>query len=221
VSARGRLISIEGIDGVGKTTHAGLLLELLHAHGVNAVAFREPGGTPLGEQLRRLLKDSAERTALSELLLFAAARAELVETRIKPALADGTYVLLDRFTDSTLAYQGALGGIAEDELHCVCRICAAGLTPDLTFWLDLDPSAAQSRNYPLASVMGAAERAAGPDVIEQRDASYFRRVHERYLQLYASEPERIMRIDAGSTVEATAALIARGMELKLKEWRHG
>ena len=136
---RGKLISVEGIDGVGKTTHAALLLERLRACGTGVISFREPGGTPLGEQLRALLKATAERTPLSELLLFATARAELVQTRIKPALAEGTWVLLDRFSDSTCAYQGALGGIAEDVLEQVCRIAADGLEPDLTFWLDAGP----------------------------------------------------------------------------------
>jgi dTMP kinase len=221
MKARGRLLSIEGIDGVGKTTHAGLLVLLLRQAGLTATAYREPGATPLGEQLRVILKHTAERTALAELLLFAAARAELVATVLQPTLAQGAWVVLDRFTDSTLAYQGALGGIAEEELESVCRIAAAGLKPDLTFWLDLDPEEALRRNYPLAGAMSTAASAAETlDVIERRDAGYFKRVHQRYQRLHASEPERIMRIDASGTVEATAAQIARVMERKLEEW-HG
>ncbi len=218
----GRLLSVEGIDGVGKTTHAGLLLLQLRALGIPVTSFREPGATPLGEQLRIILKHTSERTPLAELLLFAAARAELVLELLQPALAQGTWVVLDRFTDSTLAYQGALGGIAEDTLETVCRIASAGLEPDLTFWLDLDPDAALSRNYPLAGALNNMSSAAEAyDAIEQRDAGYFGRVRERYQHLQASQPQRIVRIDAGGTVEATAALIAGGMERKLKEWQHG
>lgn len=218
----GRLLSIEGIDGVGKTTHAGLLLQYLRALDLRVTSFREPGATPLGEQLRVILKQTAERTPLAELLLFAAARAELVAEQLKPALDQGTWVLLDRFTDSTLAYQGALGGIAEDTLEAVCRIAAGGLEPDLTFWLDLDPNTALTRNYPLAGALNTMASAAEVyDAIEQRDAGYFSRVRERYQQLHASQPARIIRVDASGTVEATAALIQAGMERKLKEWQDG
>jgi dTMP kinase len=222
MSAPGRLLSVEGIDGVGKTTHAGLIVLLLRQAGIPAISFREPGATPLGEQLRVILKQSDERTALSELLLFAAARAELVATLLKPALAAGTWVVLDRFTDSTLAYQGALGGIAEDDLACVCRIAAAGLKPDLTLWLDLNPETALQRNYPLADALNTITSAAEAlDAIERRDAGYFKRVHERYQRLHQSQPERIVRIDASGTVETTAAQIAHEVGLRIKEWWHG
>jgi dTMP kinase len=217
----GSLISVEGIDGVGKTTHAALLLELLRAHGISAISFREPGGTPLGEQLRALLKATAERTPLAELLLFATARAELTQTRIKPALAEGTWVLLDRFSDSTCAYQGALGGIAEDVLEQVCRIAADGLQPDLTFWLDVDPGTALGRSYPLAGALAAGGAAEALDAFERRDAGYFTRVRERYQRLYALEPQRIVRVDASGPVEQTAALIAAALERKFEEWRSG
>jgi dTMP kinase len=222
MSAPGRLLSVEGIDGVGKTTHAGLLVLQLRRAGITATSFREPGATPLGEQLRVILKQSDERTALAELLLFAAARAELVATLLQPTLAKGTWVVLDRFTDSTLAYQGALGGIAEEDLKCVCRIAATGLKPDLTLWLDLDPETALHRNYPLADALNTiASAAEALDAIERRDAGYFKRVRERYMRLHASEPERIIRIDAGGTVETTAAQIALTVERKLEEWWHG
>jgi dTMP kinase len=222
VTQAGRLVSVEGIDGVGKTTHAGLLLMHLRTLGVTVTSFREPGATPLGEQLRLILKQTAERTALAELLLFAAARAELVATLLKPALAQGTWVILDRFTDSMMAYQGALGGIPEDTLETVCRIASAGVEPDLTFWLDLDPTVALNRNYPLAGALNTmASAAEAYDAIEQRDAGYFCRVRERYQSMQASQPQRIVRIDASGTVEDTASLIALGMERKLKEWQHG
>jgi len=225
----GRLITLEGIDGVGKTTHLSLLQDFLRGYGVSVRAFRDPGSTALGEQLRLLIKGGVMESPLAELLLFAAARAELVTTRIRPVLAAGGMVLLDRFTDSTLAYQGALLRIPEPALQAVCEAAADGLKPDLTLWLDLDPELALQRRYPLAQALfGDAPKLAGNnaqigggDAIEQRDTGYYRRVRERYLALCRREPARIVCIDASGSKEETARLVRVAVAEKLKEWRIG
>jgi dTMP kinase len=223
---QGRLITLEGIDGVGKTTHLSLLQDFLRGHGLSVRSFRDPGSTALGEQLRLLIKGGVMESPLAELLLFAAARAELVTTRVRPALAAGGIVLLDRFTDSTLAYQGALMRIPEPALAAVCAAAADGLSPDLTLWLDLDPSLALRRRYPLAQALfgdapGAAGQVGGGDAIEQRDTRYYTRVRERYLALSELEPERIVRIDAGGLKDDTARLVSGAVTEKLKEWKIG
>jgi dTMP kinase len=225
----GRLITLEGIDGVGKTTHLSLLQDLLRGHGLNVRAFRDPGSTALGEQQRLLIKGGVMESPLAELLLFAAARAELVTTRVRPALAAGGVVLLDRFTDSTLAYQGALMRIPEPALKAVCGAAADGLKPDLTLWLDLDPCLALQRRYPLAQALfgdapcppSAGAQVGGGDAIEQRDTGYYTRVRERYLALSEGEPERIVRIDACGPKDETARLVRDAVAVKLKEWRIG
>jgi len=215
-----RLITLEGIDGVGKTTHVELLVAYLESHGLTVRTYREPGATPLGEELRQLLKRGLARSAAAELLLFATARTELVEMYVRPDLARGTWVVLDRFTESTLAYQGALGQIPEEVLRTVCQAAAGGLTPDLTLWLELAPAEAFNRRFPLAQALNgaAANPDSGPDAIEQRSLDYFTRVHNRYLQFLRESPERIVRIDAAGSIEATQALIRRAVDEKLKLW---
>lgn len=223
----GRLITLEGIDGVGKTTHVGLLQDYLRGIGLQVRTYRDPGSTALGEHLRQIIKSGVMESALAELLLFAASRAELVATRLRPALAAGEIVLLDRFTDSTLAYQGALQRIPEPALEAVCAAAADGLEPDLTLWLDLDPAEALERRYPLAQALsggsnpGATAELGGGDAIEQRDAPYFARVSERYAALQRRYPRRILRVDAVGTKDETATLIRDLVRGKLKEWKIG
>jgi len=189
-----RLLSFEGLDGVGKTTHAQLLVNRLHTLDIDVATYREPGGTPLGERLRELLQSGLANSALAELMLFNTARAELVETRIKPDLAAGKLVVLDRFTDSTMAYQGALG-VPRPLLEQACALGSGGLVPELTLWLDLEPRLALARRYPLG---GMTEPAAAPlDAIEQRDLDYFTRVRAGYLLEAEAAPQRIVQLDAG------------------------
>jgi len=174
-------VSLEGIDRSGKTTQATLLLEAL---GAEAVGVREPGGTAAGERVRELLKDpELALSAQAEALLFAAARAELVRGVIGPALAAGHVVICDRFLDSSLAYQGAGRGLGVEEVERINRFATAGLEPDLTLLLVVDPAA-------------AAVRAGEADRFEQEGAGLQERVGAAYEELAEASPERWRRIAA-------------------------
>jgi dTMP kinase len=178
---RGLFVTFEGIDRSGKTTQAAMLCEAL---GADAVAVREPGGTEVGERLRALLKDrSLPLAARTEALLFAAARAELVERAIRPALERGRVVVGDRYLDSSLAHQCAARGLGVAEVEAVNRFATAGLTPDLTLLLWIEPAA-------------AAERGGEADRFEDEGAALQRRVLAAYERLAAAAPERWRRIDA-------------------------
>jgi dTMP kinase len=183
---RGLFVTFEGIDRSGKTTQARLLEEAL---GDEAVAVREPGGTPLGERVRELLKDPAARIGpQAEALLFAAARAELVEQVIRPALAEGKVVLSDRFLDSSLAYQGAARGLGVDDVARINRWATGGLVPDLTLLLELSPHA-------------AAARGVEADRFESEGAGLQEAVLAAYEELAGAEPSRWRRIDADRPAE--------------------
>ncbi len=199
------LITFEGGDGCGKTTQIGLLAASLRERGIPVTVTREPGGTPLGERLRRLLLEpDGAVDPWAEALLFAASRAQLVAQVIRPALADGQVVLCDRFGDSTLAYQGYGLGLDLDLLRSLNRMAAGGLVPDLTILLDLPPAEAGAR------------RGGGPggDRIAARDAAFHERVRQGYLDLARAEPERVAVFDARRPVEEVAAdVLAAAMAL--------
>lgn len=178
---RGLFVTFEGIDRSGKTTQARLLCETL---GASALGVREPGGTPAGERVRDLLKDAAVPLGSeAEALLFAAARAELVEKVIRPALEDGRVVVSDRFLDSSLAYQGGARGLGIDEVEGVNRFATGGLVPDLTFLLELDTAA-------------AARRTGERDRFEDEGTELQQAVLEAYERLVAADPGRWRRLDA-------------------------
>ncbi len=193
----GLFVTFEGIDRSGKTTQAALLRDAL---GDEAVAVREPGGTAVGERVRELLKDpEVEIGPEAEALLFAAARAELVERVIRPALADGRVVVSDRFLDSSLAYQGEARGLGVDEVARINRWATGGLTPDLTILLELPTGAAAAR--------GAEE-----DRFESEGAGLQERVRAAYERLADAEPERWRRIDAARSPEDVHADVLRAVE---------
>jgi dTMP kinase len=177
----GLFVTFEGIDRSGKTTQARMLVEAL---GADAIAVREPGGTPLGERVRALLKDpDAEIGPHAEALLFAAARAELCRRVIRPALADGRVVVSDRFVDSSLAYQGAARGLGVDEVLELNRWAVEGLVPDLTVYLAIDPAE-------------ASRRSGEPDRFEHEGGELQRLVHQAYERLAAEDPGRVRRVAA-------------------------
>jgi dTMP kinase len=194
---RGLFVTFEGIDRSGKTTQARLLCEAL---GPDAVGVREPGGTEAGERIREILKDPAvELSARTEALLFAAARAELVEQVIRPALEEGRTVVSDRFLDSSLAYQGGARGLGVEEVGRINRFALGGVRPDLTLLLDIDPAA-------------AANRAGESDRFEDEGAELQRRVLEAYEELIAAEPARWRRIDADRPPEDVHAHVLAEVE---------
>ena len=177
----GLFVTLEGIDRSGKTTQARMLCEAL---GDDCLAVREPGGTPVGERVRELLKDPAiEMGAEAEALLFAAARAELVSNVIRPALAEGRVVVSDRFLDSSLAYQGHARGLGVEEVERINRFATRGLTPDLTILLSIDPANAAARS-------GEADR------FEDEGERLQRAVLAAYEELADADPDRWRRIDA-------------------------
>ncbi|MCG3188340.1 MAG: Thymidylate kinase [Burkholderiaceae bacterium] len=180
-----RFITFEGIDGAGKSSHVEPLAHWIRARGHTVIVTREPGGTPLAEQLReRFLRDDMD--ALTECLLVFAARRDHLRRRIEPALAAGHTVLCDRFTDATFAYQGAGRGFDWNVLAQLERWVQGGRQPDLTLWFDLEPAEAATRR--------AAARP--PDRLERQDEAFFARVREGYARRHAEHPQRIARIDA-------------------------
>jgi dTMP kinase len=198
---RGRLITIEGIDGAGKSTLAQGLLTALSARGINAVVMREPGGVATAERIRSLVKDpELEIGARAEALLYAAARAQLVHQRLVPSLEAGTTVVLDRFVDSSLVYQGVGRWLGIDAVRAVNAFATDGLTPDRTLLLNLSPAIGRARSR---------RRDAVPDRLEREDDAFFERIAAAYGRLAATEPERIRTVDADQPSEAVLAQALR------------
>lgn len=191
--ARGRFITFEGGEGCGKSTQAGRLAAALEARGVGVVLTREPGGTVLAEEIRRLIKDQADDPPCdrSELLLFLAARAQLVRNVIRPALDAGRWVVSDRFSDSTMAYQGYGRGLPLDVLRAANDFACEGLKPDLTLLLAVDPEVARAR---LRARETATQSAA--DRIERAGDAFHARLACGFAELARAEPERIVVLDA-------------------------
>lgn len=194
--ARGRFITFEGGEGCGKSTQVRRLAAALEATGIEVVLTREPGGTRLAELVRGLLKDEREDPPCdrSELLLFLAARAQLVKNVIRPALAAGKWVVSDRFSDSTFAYQGYGRGLPLDVIRLANDFACDGLKPDLTLLLDVDAATAARR------MRGReAATATTADRIEQAGDAFHARLAQGFQELAAAEPERIKRIDASGS----------------------
>lgn len=200
--SRGRFITVEGIEGAGKSTLLHGLADELRARGIAVCATREPGGTPLAEDIRGLvLARRAEGMPPSaELLLMFAARASHVAQRIEPALARGEWVLCDRFTDASRAYQGGGRGMDAADIEALARVAHPGLAPDLTLLLDLPADAGLAR---------ARQRGAGGDRFEDEALAFFTRVRDHYLALARAEPRRFRVLDA---TLPPAALLARAVE---------
>ncbi|RXK85114.1 dTMP kinase [Chlorobaculum sp. 24CR] len=190
------LITFEGIDGAGKSTQVMKLKRHLQERGREVLALREPGGTPVAEQIRELLLESRnDITPAGELLLFSASRAELVQQVIQPALEHGSDVILDRFYDSTTAYQGYGRGLDLGMLAEINRIASCGLVPDITFYLDLMPEDALMRKFSEKSLPLAFE-SEELDRMENSGLDFYRRVRDGYHKIGGENPERIVMIDA-------------------------
>jgi dTMP kinase len=201
----GRFITLEGIEGAGKTTAAGFVREWLTARGISFVATREPGGTPLAERVREVVLNRGGETItpVTETLLMFAARGIHLNTLIRPALARGDWVICDRFTDATRAYQGAGRGVDAKWIEQLARAVHGDLQPDRTLLLDLDVAVGQSR----------ARLRSGPAPTDRFEEDvFFERVRKEYLRLAAAEPERFRIIDASQDVQSVARTIAAALK---------
>jgi len=196
---RGTLITIEGLDGAGKTTLAHALRRELAARAIgrHVELLREPGGVELSERIRALVKDPAlTPTPRAEALLYAAARAQLVEERIRPLLREGSVVLLDRFVDSSLAYQGAGRALGVEQVREINLFATGGLVPDRTLLLRVSPAEGRARMD---------ERLREPDRLEREDEAFYAAIAAAYEQLAREEPQRIRTIDASQAPELVLA----------------
>ena len=198
----GRFITLEGIEGAGKSTQVAPLMKELARRGIDALATREPGGTPEAEAIRSLLIDPANRSLGrdAEVLLVFAARAEHIEKVISPALERGTWVVSDRFTDATFAYQGAGREVASQRIAVLEEWVQGGLRPDLTLVLDLPVSEGRARI-----------RGRRADRFEREDNSFFDRIRAAYLERARTAPERYRIVDASVSPALTAASIRRAI----------
>ncbi len=210
---RGHFITIEGIEGAGKSTVLDAVRERLEAAGARVVVTREPGGTPLAESVRGLLLDpgNAAMTVETELLLMFAARADHLAHRIRPALEAGQWVVCDRFTDATYAYQGGGRGVHAERIAELERLVQGTFRPDLTILLDLPAEAGLAR----ANGRGA------PDRFERETLEFFERVRATYAARAQAEPERIRRVDARGTPEEVRAAVAAVLDAHLGGRSHG
>jgi dTMP kinase len=203
--SRGRFIAFEGGEGVGKSTQAKLLAEALRANGVEVLLTREPGGTPGAEAIRALLLEPPGEgwSPTAEALLFAAARADHVERSIRPALEAGRWVICDRFLDSSRAYQGGGGGLADEAILELHSIGSTGLLPDLTVLLEVSPDEAAAR-------LGRRDGGES-DAIGGRAAAYHARVAAAFARLAEAEPARFVRIGGGGSADETHARIVHAV----------
>lgn len=204
---RGKFITFEGSEGCGKSTQIHRLVATLRGRGIEVVLTREPGGTIVGEKIRHLLQhdpEAANLTDESELLLFAASRAQLVREVILPALDAGQWVVADRFFDSTTIYQGVGRGLDLAAVRSINQFAVGAAIPDLTLLLDLDAATGHAR---AVKASGAKE-----DRMESQPLAFFEAVRDGYLELAATEPDRIAVIDASAGIEEVTEAIARLVE---------
>jgi len=207
--ARGRFISVEGGEGAGKSTNIEGLRARLHAAGLRVVVTREPGGTPLAEEIRRLLLAPRDEVVCedAELLLVFAARMQHVERVIKPALARGEWVISDRFTDATIAYQGVGRRMGVERIQALRTLLLGDFAPDLTLLLDL----------PVDSGMQRLAARGAPDRFEMEDRAFFDRVRAAYLEQAAAEPGRFRVIDAARPLPEVQAAVAQALDGFLRQ----
>lgn len=198
----GAFITFEGIDGSGKSTQLRMLASTLRLGGFEVVTTREPGGTPLGKQLRLALLDAqAEVDPLAELLLYAADRAQHVRTLLRPALETSHIVLSDRYADATVAYQGAGRGFTPELIASVVGLATGGLKPDLTLLFEVSVAECLMRTR------RREDSEHGKDRLDGEDIEFYARVRDAYLEIAAAEPERVRVLDASGSIEETHASV--------------
>jgi len=198
-TGHGKFITLEGGEGAGKSTQIAALVALLRAHDLDVIETREPGGAPGAEDIRHLLVEGepGRWAPMTEALLHSAARAEHMARKLRPALAAGTWVVCDRFTDSTLAYQGYGHGLGVDRIRALNDLVTEGLVPDLTLILDL----------PVETGLARASARGGADRYERMGTAFHQRLRDGFLAIAAAEPARCAVIDACADVETVAAAI--------------
>ncbi len=206
---RGKFITFEGPEGGGKSTQVQKLADWLRQQGKTVVVTREPGGTSLAEEIRRLVRDEMDDPPVTrcEVLLFLASRAQVVSQVIRPALARGDWVVCDRFSDSTFAYQGFGRGIDVQLLKNFNDFVTEGLVPEMTFLLDVPPEVSRER----LAARQAATSATG-DRIETAGVMFHRRLREGFFELAHAEPKRFVIIDATQSIDDVAAAVQRGAQ---------
>lgn len=216
MSQRGRFITLEGGEGVGKSTNLQFVVDWLHAQGRDVISTREPGGTSRAEDMRHLLLDPAPAEPLSvdaELLLMFAARAQHLAEKILPALERGTWVVCDRFTDATYAYQGGGRGIAVERIATLEQFVQRGLQPDLTLLLDMPVETASHRVASRLSHQGG-ER----DRFEREHGDFFNAVRNAYLERAAQAPKRFAVINAAEPLELVQVAITDALAKRVAAW---
>jgi dTMP kinase len=196
----GKFITVEGIEGVGKSTNIDFLSGILEDNGIDVMRTREPGGTPMAERIREMLLEHGKEQLpdIAESLLFFASRSLHITNAIRPALAAGQWVVCDRFTDASRAYQGYGRGLGVERINLMAEWVHEGLQPDLTLLLDAPAEVGMAR----AQKRGAADR------LDSEEASFYRRVRDGYLELAAADPGRFAIIDASQDIAAVRAAIA-------------
>lgn len=206
----GRFITLEGIEGVGKSTNLTFVADRLRDRGLSVLTTREPGGTPVAEQIRAVLLDSPRGSVpdISELLLMFAARSSHIEAVIRPGLAAGKWVVCDRFTDASFAYQGGGRGLPDEIIEQLQRIVQGDLQPDLTILLDASIEVSEARRQERKHV----------DRFEAEQVDFFRRVQARYRDIAKCAPGRIVVIDAGQSLEAVQAALGKMLDDRLEKW---
>ncbi|MBL4702568.1 dTMP kinase [bacterium AH-315-I18] len=202
---RGKFIVFDGSDGSGKSTQFRRFVNLAHKHGIQTCEVREPGGTPIGEQIRNLLLDPVNNDMVTkcEMLLYMASRAQLIAQKIAPAMAQGQLVIADRFISSTLAYQGTAGGIPQEDILGVGQFALGEYWPGLVVVFDVDEQTASHRLNPLL------------DRMEQKGQEYHRRVRQGYLDQATADPSRYLVIDACPGVDQVTEQLLKQIALKL------
>ena len=207
---RGLFITFEGTDGLGKSTNLSYFSDLAQKQGISVEISREPGGTPLGEEIRKMLIDSSVESmnSMTELLLILAARASHITSKIQPALTAGKWFLCDRFSDATYAYQGGGRKIDKHVIMQLEKLTNAGLTPDFTFLFDAPPEVGLSR----ASNRGK------PDRFEKEEIDFYRRVRSAYLELVQKNPDHRLLIDATQSIPSIQKILVKQFNLLLSSW---
>ena len=214
---KGLFITIEGGDGVGKGTQVKFIQEYLLSKNIDYISLREPGGSRIGEAIREILldKDNLNMTAEAELLLFNAGRAQLVEELVKPTIAKGTWVISDRFYDSSIAYQVGGRGLNERQAREIIEFACQGLESDVTIYLDLPVEEAIKRREKREIETNTSE-----DRMELESTNFARRVRDKYLEIAASEP-RVKTVDAGGSIQEVSSKIKEILDELIKDFRGG